>query len=103
MTHLTYGTEPKRTKKDNADSRGSRKKPFSAYIRCVIQEKKGRLYSYAVLTWDRGKSSRSLGIYPILSPTPLLDVALLAAFRPDDLSVEELQRLLYADKSYREW
>jgi hypothetical protein len=57
-------------------------------------------YIYCELRWNRGKFCRRLGAVDPLHPTGLLDCVLAGYHKCKD--VDELRRLLAADKSQRE-
>ena len=73
---------------------------FNGFILIDWHIKKNSSYVYCELRWSRGKKCRRLGAVDPLHPTGLLDCVLAGYHKCVD--VDELRRLLAADKSQRE-
>jgi len=81
-----------------------KKKPpeARAHLRVTCQKKGNGTYYYVQMRWgSSGKHSKLLGVFSPTSPTPLMDSALYAAHAPGRLELEELYKLLQADKSFQ--
>jgi len=72
--------------------------PRRAHLRVIRRDDR----FYVEMRWGHNASrSRLLGRFPSASPTPFMDVALYAAHAPGRLELDELYRLLHADKSFQ--